>query len=166
MPTDPDFRKVPIVSAHGEEESLNKLRQRIAVHDVLYILVYRILAHPPVVASKEGDYLRAGELVARMVNDKVPARVLRMKLYSCHAGGAGSESFAKTMRLAMNEPFPHSDLYAYTGTVTPKRKLYAHPATHLVRGEFHRASPSRIRLARPLPFMRTWLRGSRLSIES
>jgi hypothetical protein len=105
-------------------------------------------------------------LVARMVNDKVPARVLRMKLYSCHAGGAGSESFAKTMRLAMNEPFPHSDLYAYTGTVTPKRKLYAHPATHLVRGEFHRASPSRIRLARPLPFMRTWLRGSRLSIES
>jgi hypothetical protein len=149
VPTDPDFRKVPIVCMHDEERSLNKLRQGIGMHDVLYILVYRTLVHPPVAASKEGDYLRAGELVARMVNDKVPARVLRMKLYCSHAG-AGSESFAKTMRLAMNEPFPHSDLYAYNGTVTPKRNLYAHPKTHLVRRELHRASHSRIRLARPL----------------
>ena len=61
---------------------------------LLDILVYRTLVHPPVAASKEGDYLRAGELVARMVNDKVPARVLRMKLYCSHAG-AGANPLPK-----------------------------------------------------------------------
>jgi len=65
------------------------------------------------VSSGEGEYLKAEALVARMVEDQVPNRVLRMKLYSCN-GGAGSASFAETMRLAMNKPFPRSDLYAYT----------------------------------------------------
>ena len=172
----PDYRKVPIVCVHGDETSLNKLRGDIGVHDILYILVHGVIVlvrgaiiiqsnvDSSVVASGEGEFLKAEELVARMVKDQVPARVLRMKLYSC-CGGSGSESFAKTMRLAMNKPFPHSDLYAYTKIVTAERALLPNPTT--LRLETHRASQeitgnrfsnagrasgSRIRLARPLSF--------------
>jgi hypothetical protein len=175
IPTHPDYRKVPIVCVHGDEKSLYTLRDDIGAHDVLYILVHGVMAlrHdvvvqasviPTIVSDGEGQDLTAEQLVTRMVGDKVPDRVLRMKLYSC-SGGAGNESFAKTMRLAMNKPFPHSDLYAYTRIVTADRALLtdpitghfdAHRASQELRGNWFsnlgRASDSRIRLARPLSF--------------
>lgn len=172
--THPDCRKIPIVCVHGEA-SLQQLIQ-IGLHDVLYIVAHGCL-DPAVVSSGEGEYLKAEALVSRMVEDQVPNRVLRMKLYSCN-GGAGSASFAETMRLAMNKPFPRSDLYAYTEAVTANRiqefsahgqllrqwgsTLESHRASARytisvwLRGGFAiwpvgRASDSRIRLARPLP---------------